>query len=139
MLEAPAVAEHEAASEEQGEATDSAPHRGAAPDPACWQRSRAHVRGQAPGPRPQGTQGTWSAQAKELLREAFTYSCTIQMCFKQMKKQNPEDLNFKQFQLVTLVLGNLVKFHGEEMNTSGLAAEPSSLGDHECPQEVGRY
>lgn len=56
-----------------------------------------------------------------------------------MKRQNPEDLNFNQFQLVTLVLGNLVKFHGEEMNTSGLAAEPSRLGDREYPQEAGRY
>lgn len=77
VLEAPAAAEDEAASEEQGEATDSAPHRGAAPDPACWQRSRAHVRGQAPGPRPQGAQVTRSAQAKESLREEFTYYCPI--------------------------------------------------------------
>lgn len=50
MLEAPAAAEDEAAGEEQGEPADSTPHTGAAPDPACWQRSRAHVRGQATGP-----------------------------------------------------------------------------------------
>lgn len=85
MLEAPAAAEDEAAGEEQGEATDSAPHAGAAPDPACWQRSRAHVRGPATGPCLQGTQVTRSAQAKELLREESTYHCIIHTCFKQTK------------------------------------------------------
>ena len=86
MLEAPAAAEDEAAGEEQGEATDSGPHAGAAPDPACWQRSRTHVRGQATGPCLQGTQVTRSAQAKELLCEESTYHCIIHTCFKQMKR-----------------------------------------------------
>lgn len=40
MLEAPAAAEDEAAGEEQGEPADSAPHTGAAPDPACVDSSQ---------------------------------------------------------------------------------------------------
>lgn len=40
MLEAPAAAEDKAAGEEQGEPADSAPHTGAAPDPACVDSSQ---------------------------------------------------------------------------------------------------